>query len=302
MNCENLIELWLKSKKIQVKKSTYSLYSTRLKTHILPAFGETDVKSINEEDILDFILEKSNILSPKTLEDIMIMMKNILNFAFDRGLIPTKIKIDLPSVVKKEKEILTEKEKKDLESYLDHNLTRINLGILFTLYSGIRIGELCALKMEDIKISKRYVNVCKTLNRIKNIENNGGAKTIIHVDVPKTPHSFRKLPIIDTLMEPFQNFTCADDCYFLTGTIHPIEPRLLQYHFYEVLEAAGIKKYSFHALRHTFATFALQAGMDVKTLSEILGHSSVKFTLETYCHSNFETKLNEINKLNRRVS
>ena len=169
--------------------------------------------------------------------------------------------------------------------------------------TGLRIGELCALKWKNIYLDESYIFIEKTMQRIKNLSSNN-PKTIIIEESPKSSTSNRKIPIPENLLPLFYKFKKDSNCYLLTGRSDKfIEPRLLERKFSKYIKAAGIGKANFHMLRHTFATMCIEEGFEIKCLSEILGHSGSQVTLDRYVHSSFTLKKSWINKFsNQNIS
>jgi len=183
-------------------------------------------------------------------------------------------------------------EQNDLLNYAKENLDHKKLGIIIALYTGIRLGELCALQWQDIDFKEGILSITKTLQRIKDTDSSANSKTKMVIDKPKSQKSVREIPLPTSLVcllkkheknQPSTN-------YVLSGKAKYVDPRVYQEKFKQYLKQAEIKENTIHALRHTFATNAVARGFDVKNLSEILGHSSVRFTLEKYVHGSMETK------------
>ena len=162
------------------------------------------------------------------------------------------------------------------------------MGILLSAATGIRIGELCALKWENIDLEKRTLTVNNTVQRIKSIDGSSATKLII--TSPKSNSSVREIPLPDFIIPILESLKANNDYYLLSGTRAIIEPRTMQYRFKRILSDLNLPDVSFHSLRHGFATTCIALGFDVKTLSEILGHSSVEITLNRYVHSSMERK------------
>lgn len=161
----------------------------------------------------------------------------------------------------------------------------------------MRIGELCALQWKDIDLDNQIINISKTVSRIKD-KNNLTNKTKVIIDYPKTENSIRVIPIHNELVLYLKKFKTEDELYVLTSTKEFLPTNVYYYYYKNFIKKLNFNvDYNFHALRHTFATRALLNGIDIKTLSEILGHSSVKITLDRYVHINTNEKLNQINRL-----
>jgi integrase len=179
--------------------------------------------------------------------------------------------------------VLSVDEQRALTKYLNDNTDVYKFGILLALYTGMRIGELCALQWEDI--TDNHIQINKTLMRIKT----DNCKTEIKIGTPKSESSKRFIPTPQCLL-PLINKFRKNGYVLSTEKLEFTEPRLLQIKFKNIITKCQIENINFHALRHTFATRCVEAGVDVKTLSEILGHSDVKTTLNRYVHSSFELK------------
>jgi integrase len=193
-------------------------------------------------------------------------------------------------------QILSMQEQSILSRYLYDNLTPCNLGILICLYTGLRIGEICALKWKDICIAEHYLDVHKTMQRVQIMDDK--KKTTVLIQRPKSDCSIRKIPLPDTILSILQSEKKETDAFILTGSAQKfIEPRCMENRFKTVLKACGVNNYKFHTLRHTFATRCVELGFDIKSLSEILCHASVSITLNRYVHPSMELKQKNMNLL-----
>jgi integrase len=193
--------------------------------------------------------------------------------------------------------VLSRVEQDKLCRYISAHPDGYTLGILVCLFMGLRVGEICALRWEDISFEEQTIYVHQTMQRIQNVSGEG-AKTRILISSPKSPCSNRIIPIPDKLLPLLQTYQRASSGFFLTNSCKKfVEPRLMQQHFGEVLALSGIAPANFHALRHTFATRCVELGVDVKSLSEILGHSNVTITLNRYVHPSMELKKENMNRL-----
>lgn len=296
---------WIESLKPQLKESSIVKYTNVLETYLFPSFMDTIVETITREDILSFshaLLisggQKADGLSPKTVNSIISVLKGIFLYASHHE----KLNVaDICNISFKQPQkpmrILSLAEQEKLDNFLCDNLTLTNLGILVCLYTGIRIGEICALKWEDISFHEKYLYVNKTMQRIQNKDNNRH-KTSVIISAPKSECSIRKIPLPDKIFQLIAAARCKEDTYFLTGLANTfVEPRTLQNRFKAVIKVCNISNTNFHALRHTFATRCIELGFDPKSLSEILGHASVNITLNRYVHPSMELKQKNMNML-----
>lgn len=293
---EVVTEEWLKYKKNTVKKSTYYNYSYSVAKYLYPSFAGKNITKIKNYN--NFIEELSDTLSPKTVRDIVTKLKEIINFYEEEHNTKLNIKkMSLPKMNKKEIQILSNKEKQKLEKYCIEQNSLKSLGILICLNTGLRVGEVCALRWENVDFETRRIHVEKTIERIYSKEEN---KTIVIIDTPKSITSVRTIPInskLYNILKQIRGKSKKND-FVLTGSSeHYVEPRNYQYHFKEILKRSKVKKYKFHTLRHTFATNCIEAGMDIKSLSEILGHADVSITLNIYVHSSDKAKRKYLEKI-----
>ena len=197
--------------------------------------------------------------------------------------------------------MLSSRNQEILSSYLCRNLTYRNLGLLICMYTGIRLGEACALTWEDVAIKEGFIYINKTMQRIQ--KEHDGKKTMVIVAEPKTESAIRTIPLPGQLLQIIKSSKLPKTGYLLTGSFEKyIEPRNYQYYFQKVLRQCGIPKTNFHTLRHTFATRCVELGFDIKTLSEILGHSSINITLNRYVHPSFDLKKQNMNKINKLIA
>jgi len=288
------INLWLNNAKIKNKKSTYSNYQYTIKSRIIPKFARVKKKAITLEIINQFTSDLlSEGLVEKSVKDILIILQQILKYG------NIHIDIPMPKVPKKEIQIFEKDEQAKLEENLLKNLNETTFGIYFCLYTGLRIGELCALQWKNIDLKNKKMKVKKTLIRIKNLDENAKKKTIVIIDEPKSTSSIREIPIPDFLISMLSQLSMevTPETFLVSGNEKFVETRTYFNRYKKILNQIDLEIYNFHALRHTFATRCIENGCDSKTLSEILGHSSVKITLERYVHPNYENKVIMMNQL-----
>lgn len=290
---------WLIEKKEYIKESTYANYSNNIFNHIVPKLGDCSLDEIDHKILQKFLLDlfkngKSNGnggLAEKTVKDISIILKGSLKKAINEGKMKhIELTFHYPkSNIEKKIYILTKKEQNKITDYVIDNLSSKNIGLLISLYSGIRIGELCALKWEDIDFKKSLICINKTMQRIYIKDKSDNTSKII-ITSPKTKNANREIPINKNFLELLKKVKSSKNNYVLTGTEKFIEPRSYRKHFEKVLKKLKIKHFNFHSLRHTFATNCISLGVDYKTVSEILGHSNVNITLNLYVHPRLSQK------------
>lgn len=307
---DEVLTLWLLSVKKNVKEATYARYFHLVETHIRPELGNYAVDHITPVVIESYINELLNHgrvdgkggLSPKTATEILTIIKTTINHAqylgYSISITPSKINIK-----KKEKHIrvLSASEQLQLERVLLTNVDTVKFGILLSLYTGIRLGELCALRWDCVDLNSGVIKIKQTMQRIQNTDAAEERRTKIVFTDPKTQTSSRTIPLPASLLMLAHSFQSTPNSFVLTGSSEKyIEPRTMQNHFKRILQESGLSPVNYHALRHTFATRCVEVGFEIKTLSEILGHATVNITLNRYVHSSFELKSQNMNKLTLR--
>jgi integrase len=171
---------------------------------------------------------------------------------------------------------------------LNHSQNATSIGIRLAIYTGVRIGELCALQWKDIDFERGVLKVTKTVQRISHLTDK--RKSAVMITAPKSDTSVREIPLPVFVLDELRRIRGFDNAYIVSGSEKIIEPRCFTNRYKSVLKKAGVPSKKFHSLRHTFATNALQQGFDVKTLSEILGHSGANVTMRVYLHTSMERK------------
>ncbi len=274
----------------RLKRSTVSNYRMKLENHIIPAFGDMKCYMIKANTVYAFIEDKlKKGLSARYVADIIVLMKSIYRYASRTYNIKNVLEgLIMPKCVKSEVKVLSKAQQELLLSYVSVNPDLTSFGITLALYTGMRIGELCALQWKDIDFKSRTITVSKTIQRIQ--VKDGKKKTELVITEPKSSSSYRVIPIPECLSKLLERFKNSSNKYVLSGKNKPVEPRTLQYRFVKILKNANLPSVHFHSLRHAFATNCITLGFDVKTLSEILGHSSVEITLNRYVHSSLDRK------------
>ena len=289
---------WLDQKKLCLKQSSFAQYTCIMRKHILPHWGQQNINALTNAGINNFAKALSERLSGKTVRDILGVFLQVVRFSEKKHGVHIDLdEISRPKVQQGNLPVLSPDEQQKLSGYLRANPSRLHMGILLLLYTGIRIGELCALTWADIDLKAQMITINKTIQRIQNTDPALTKKTKVIIDTPKSRNSVRKVPIPSFLMKQLVSISNTSNSYVLTGKSKPMEPRLFQTKFKQALKNAGIAQTNAHALRHTFATRAIEQNIDVKSLCEILGHATVKFTLERYVHSSTELKRSGMERL-----
>ena len=283
-----LFEEWLSAVRLKAKESTYANYRMKVDKHILPYFVETLYEQLTVQSVHEFIEKKLNSgLSAKYVSDIVIVFKSMSKYISRvHGFRNPLADVILPKIEKSKMTLLSENQQKKLCDYLAGNTNKTSLGVLISLYMGLRVGEVCGLKWSDVDFEKSIITVSRTVQRVS-CENMG---TKLIIGTPKSRSSQREIPIPAFLIEIMKKFKNSDNSYILSGNSKIIESRTMQRRFKTILKKADLPSVNYHVLRHIFATNCVKAGFDVKTLSEILGHSSVETTLNRYVHSSIERK------------
>ena len=295
---KSIVAEWLKFKKITLKESTYFRYIYMINQYIFPHFEDIKMKELETYDLNIFVAQLMGTLKPTSIKNVISLLKSILYYSEKRY--GYKFNFDfvaMPKVHKNELRVLSPREKTKLEKYCLNNNTLKHLGIIICLNTGLRIGEICALKWDCIDLEKRVLKVRYTMQRIYNkIEKHS---TVV-IDTPKSETSLRTIPIstkLYNILKPLKKYY-SKNSFFLTGSADKfIEPRTYQRMFEKCMNDCKIRDLHFHGLRHSFASECINIGMDTKSLSEVLGHNDIKTTLQTYVHSSFKSKKRFLERL-----
>lgn len=283
---------YLEFKRCSVKVSTISTYKRTIISRINPILGDKECSEINEHEIVKYINSLSG-LSDKSVSDIVVLLKGIIKYGNAMNVFNINLAlIPCPRVWKKELTVLNSEEIQMIINYMSNHPSLKNLAIYISLYTGMRVGEICALRWEDIDFELRKIRIKKTIQRIYNDD----GKTSVVILEAKTKQSIRDVPIPDHIMTILNDYR-RNEGYVLTRDKSYMEPRTVQRYFKKIVDELGIDKTNFHILRHTFATRCIQCHVDVKSLSEILGHVNVDITLNRYVHSSFEVKRSQLKDL-----
>ena len=305
-----IAESWLASKKNNVKESTYAHYRNLVYCHILPSLGDSSIRSITDDFLArytDSLLRSGRVdrkggLSAKTASDILIVLKSILKYAGKQG---CEIQAHLDEVAvrkqRQEMRVLSVSEQNRLADFFSNPTDSRCIGVMISLYMGLRLGEVCALRWECVDLNEQVIRVRATMQRVQNYTETGN-KTKVIITEPKSDCSVRDIPIPDFMVPVLRKFQASDTTFVLTGCAEKyVEPRSMENFFARCVTQCGIAPANYHALRHSFATRCVEAGFDIKSLSEILGHSNVSITLDRYVHSSFEQKRKNMARLKMRL-
>lgn len=299
-----IAELWKKDKKQYVKKSTYGAYALVVKNHIDPCFGK--FCDLDETSVQQFVIRKiGDGLSQKYVKDILIILKMIARFGEKHGwLRHREWEIRYPTESDKSAmEVLSVSNHRKIIEHVKANFTFRNLGIYICLTTGLRIGEVCGLRWCDIDISNGTLNVCRTVERIYVMDEEGERHTEVVVNTPKTSKSQREIPLNKSLLALLRSVkkVVNEDFYVISNERSPIEPRTYRNYYKSLMDRLGIPRLKFHGLRHSFATRCIESNCDYKTVSVLLGHADIATTLNLYVHPNMEQKKKCIDKVFRSL-
>ena len=289
---------WLGEVRQTRKASTYVKYSLVYRVHLEPVLRE--VKASGIQDALDALGREKifDHLSESIRKSICCVVNQIVKFASRQHHMTMPVWDKLVShETKRNKpvEVLSRKEQAGLLPILFQKMDKAKMAVLLCLHTGLRLGELCALKWKDIDFGNRMVSVNQTVQRL--YREGGKTKTVLLETKPKSEYSRREIPLPAIVLELFEKIRHEGNYVF--GKDKPMEPRTLQNHFKRLLKKAGLKHKNFHALRHTFATNCIESGADIKSLSEILGHSDVRISLNRYVHPSMDSKRKYLDGLSR---
>lgn len=307
MKLKEVIDLWLPEKKRQVKESTFATYYDTCSRILIPTFGDMDVSSIDKITVRSFAYRELESKKAKTVKGFLMVLKMLMKYAMeelDQSIPSLTWKIVWPSsnLDNHKIERYSQKQVKSIIDYIMANPGNTSLAVLIALTTGMRIGELCALRFSDVDFDKEVIHITKTVERIADIpgiESCSKNKTKVIESTPKSKTSRRDVPITPKLKKMLKAFSAISKPeYFInSGNFRCYEPNALRHQAARLIEAAGVSPVlRFHALRHTFASTLIENHIDPKTVSSILGHSDVSITLNLYVHPSDQVKANAISK------
>lgn len=296
----DLLHYWLEFNSPKNKQTTQDKYEFLIKKHIEPELGSVKLNKISSAMINKFIDSKIKNLSNSYVRTMAIIMKSTLELGIkERFVFMSNLDIHLPKQSKHELKVLSVTEYNLLEQYILNNLDFTTLGIYISLYAGLRIGEVCALRWSDIDFDNQIIKVRSTVIRVKD----ANGKSYDDISTAKTDASIRDIPIFNKLLIPLLKMKkISKSTYVISTKMDFVNKRTFEYRYHKILKDAGIKDINYHALRHSFATRCIACGVDVKSLSEFMGHSNVAVTLNTYVHSSMDLKKIQIEKLNNLIA
>lgn len=305
---KTLVKTWLCQKQPMITPSTYANFVLISENHLIPYMGKKKISAITEADIQTYIntlynegrLDKTGGLTVKTIRDIILVLRLCLIFAYKEQIIPMLNwdLIEYPKDLGIKKVIsLSKDEELALIQCIYMKMNRRTAGILVALFTGVRIGELCGLQMRDISLIDKTITIQRTVQRIYDKVK---GTSYVYIGAPKTACSARTIPLPSLLINIIKKYyTDNPNQYFLTGKNKPTEPRTYRQFFARFLKKHNLRSVKFHEIRHTFAVRAIEIPeFDVKSLSEILGHKNVSFTLNVYGRANMQQKIKCMNLLN----
>ena len=306
MTIKDLLFMWLDTyEKERVKLRTYNRYQSIIALHLIPELGDIRIEKLKRRVIQEILSKKKkegNLLNGKSLSSASInlmftVLSKAFEYALDMEICDNNPCLRLKRIPNdcKQVEAYTRDEQKKIETYIKDTDDRRLFGILLGFYSGMRIGELIALEWSDVDFDKGIIKVNKTAYRDK-------SKTgvwEVFIDKPKTKSSERVIPLPSCILDLMKKYSLEAKSNYVVENKkgERMSIRSYQYIFEKLTEKVGARKLNFHAIRHTFATRAIECGMDIKTLSEIMGHKNASITLNRYAHSMLDTKIAMMNKL-----
>ncbi len=296
LTVENLLQLWLENHKSNIKVSSYLRYQQLIRQHLLPDLGNLPLQKLTAKKLSAFLkqkklsgrLDNKGGLSAKTISDILVIIKSAVKMiTVDYSLANSVaiLEIKAPSFKQKQIETFNDYELQVISKYILRKFSLANAAILLCLNTGLRLGEVCALRWTDIDINAQTLTIKQSVQRITQ---NGKSQLLLQT--PKSETSKRTIPLTAEILLMLKSLKKNNNKEYVFGVSAPLEPRTLQYRFVSLLKKCGIQQRNFHVLRHTFASRYVAAGADIKSLSEILGHSNVRITMQLYVHPTLEQK------------
>lgn len=285
------------------RESTATIYDVNIRAYLVPNLGRHMLQKLRVEHIQAFVTAQAKESAPATVRKMVEVLRAALKQAVSNGLIAKNPcdSLILPKMEQREIQMLSPEEQSTfLKALPDSEDGR---ALSFILFTGLRVSELCALRWEDVEDD--HFTVRQGLVRTKAFEAEvEGSRTKLTIAPPKSKAGMRAIPILPEvsaiLRQQYRLFAerklkagpawKEGDYVFCSEAGSPKDPANLRRSLKRVLKAANLEQRGLHALRHTFATNLIRAGVDARTVGELIGHSKVAFTLQTYVHSSDEQK------------
>ncbi|MGL9730451.1 tyrosine-type recombinase/integrase [Enterococcus sp. DIV0756] len=295
--------VWLKEVQEDVKPSTLSSYYYKLTKYVFPFIKEVPLNELTFETGKILLNQLQKKLARSTVLVIFRIVNKCLNRAKKNGKLHANpfLELKMPKAKQKKVRALTLTEQKKVMEIASNEKKGRGIPVLLALYSGLRIGEIAALKWADIDFETNLMYVQHTYQRIPSLHST--KKTQLILADSKTEASVRVVPIGKTLKRLLlQHRKQSKGSFVFSTNGQPCEPRLLTYHFHRIRLKAGLIQVHFHQLRHTFATRCLEARKDISSVSALLGHASTQMTLDTYVDAMLDQRYRVIKELDRMIS
>ena len=299
--CE-LSRMWLEDKKSDIKIMSYVRYESIVRNHFDRMFGDVVIRELTSEYVNRCFTKLLNRLEAASVKLIRTVFLQIVDYALDYDFLNKRIKVNYIPLQKKSVKVLTIKESNKLNWNMESSRSLKDLGILLALNTGLRLGEVCALRWRNVDFINRCIHIEGTVQRVPNEDIYSQSRTKLVVRIPKTVESCRDVPVPLFIWKMFRRLRGRDECFLMTNSRTRIpDPRVLETSFQSRCRRYLGRCVNFHCLRHTFASISISCGVDVKVVSEIMGHSDVSTTLRFYRAVDLKEKKQGINTLERLI-